>query len=272
MTPRGAAIVGMACVFPGAPDLDAYWRNVRDGVDAITEVPEGRWEHVFYDPSSDAPDRLYCRRGGFIDDYADFDALRFGVMPATAAGAEPDQLLALQVASDALADAGLDDGGLRRERTSVILGRGGYIGAGVGRLEQHVRTAQQLVECLRTLLPTLGDEQLDAVKQDFQRRLGAYGPDTAIGLVPNLAASRIANRLDLGGSAYTVDAACASSLVAVDHACRELEEGRADTVLAGGVHVAQDVSFWSVFCQLGALSRAEQIRPFDRRADSLVIG
>ena len=85
------------------------------------EVPEGRWEHVFYDPSSNARDRLYCRRGGFIDDYADFDALRFGVMPATAAGAEPDQLLALQVASDALADAGLDDGGLRRERTSVIL-------------------------------------------------------------------------------------------------------------------------------------------------------
>ncbi len=125
---------------------------------------------------------------------------------------------------------------------------------------------------LRTLVPDLSEPELAEVKREFQAKSGVYGADTAIGLVPNLTASRIANRLDLGGSAYTVDAACASALVAVDQACRELRAGDADVVIAGGVHVCHDVVFWSVFSQLGALSRSQQIRPFDRRADGLLIG
>ena len=273
MTERsGIAVVGMSCIFPGAPDLDAYWRNIEGGVDAIADVPAGRWDPLFYDPSSDAADRFYCRRGGFVDAYAIFDALGFGIMPVAAQGAEPDQLLVLQAAARALADAGYDDRAFPRERTGVVLGRGNYIGAGMTRLEQHVRTAEQLVLALRTLVPGLTDGELGAVKAEFQKKLGAYGPDTAIGLVPNLTASRITNRLDLYGPAYTVDAACASALVAVDGACRELRDGRADMMLAGGVHLSHDVAFWSVFCQLGALSRTQQIRPFDRRADGLLIG
>ncbi|MBK8726037.1 MAG: polyketide synthase [Holophagaceae bacterium] len=119
---------------------------------------------------------------------------------------------------------------------------------------------------------SLGAEKLAQIKREFQAQCGVYGPDTAIGLVPNLLASRIANRLDLQGSAYTLDAACASALVAVDHACRELADGRSDLSLAGGVHLCHDLVFWSVFCQLGALSRTQAIRPFDRRADGLLMG
>jgi acyl transferase domain-containing protein len=89
--------------------------------------------------------------------------------------------------------------------------------------------------------------------------------------VPNLAASRIANRLDLGGPAYTVDAACASSLIAVDSAISELRSGRCDVVLAGGVHHCHDVTLWSVFSQLGALSPSGEIRPFSRHADGVLI-
>ncbi|MFT7623721.1 MAG: acyl transferase domain-containing protein [Myxococcota bacterium] len=267
----------MACVFPGAPDLTTYWKNIRDGVDAITDVPADRWDPVFYDPESSAADRFYCRRGGFIGEFALFDALGFGIMPIAAQGAEPDQLMALEVAARALRDAGYDlDGGAGRklpgETTGVVIGRGNYIGAGMTRLEQHVRTAQQLVECLKTLVPGISTDQLAAVKAEFQSRLGGYGPDTAIGLVPNLTSSRIANRLDMYGPAFTVDAACASSLVAVDSACRELESGRADLMLAGGVHLSHDVAFWSVFCQLGALSRGQQIKPFDANADGILIG
>jgi 3-oxoacyl-(acyl-carrier-protein) synthase/phosphopantetheinyl transferase len=268
----GIAIVGLACVFPGAPDADTFWRNVVDGVDAITEVPEGRLDSVFYDPESSALDRVYCRRGGFVDAHASFDPLAFGIMPAAAEGAEPDQLLTLHVAAQALADAGLDSRPFPRERTNVVLGRGNYVGAGMLRLEQHVRTAQQLVEVLRSLLPWLDESSLRAVKEEFQAQLPRHGPDTAIGLVPNLTASRVANRLDLGGAAYTVDAACASALVAVDQACRDLLARRADVALAGGVHLCHEPSFWSVFCQLGALSRSEEIRPFDQTADGLLIG
>ena len=272
MTSPRSAIVGMACVFPGAPDLDTFWRNVREGYDAIGEAPPERLDPVYFDERPGAPAPLYCRRGGFVDEHAYFDPLRFGIMPAAADGAEPDQLLALRLASEALEDAGYANGREAPTQTSVILGRGGYIGAGTTRLEQHVRGAQQLAEGLRSLLPQIERSELDGIKTAFRKQLSRYGSDTAIGLVPNLAASRIANRLDLGGSAYTVDAACASSLLAVGHAHTELAMGQADLAIAGGVHLANNEAFWSVFCELGALSPSEQIRPFHRDADGLLIG
>ncbi|MEJ7735555.1 MAG: polyketide synthase, partial [Polyangiaceae bacterium] len=268
----GAAIVGMATVFPGALDVGRFWENICGGVDAVSDLPPGRLDEAYFDATSSAPDRLYCRRGGFLPSPLSFDAAAFGIMPVAAQGAEPDQLLALGAAKAALDDAGYGDRSFARDRTAVILGRGGYLTAGVARLEQRVRTSMQLVETLRALLPDLGEAQLAAVKADFQARLPPFGADTAIGLVPNLAASRIANRLDLHGAAYTVDGACASSLLAVDHACRELADGAHDLVIAGGVHLCHDPTFWSVFCQLGALSRSERIRPFHRGADGLLIG
>jgi len=272
MTGRDIVIVGMACVFPKAPGLAEYWQNMCAGVDAITEVPADRWDPLFYDPASTAADRFYARRGGFIDAYASFDAAAHGLMPVAAKGAEPDQLMALQVAVDALADAGYADRDFPRQTTGIILGRGNYPGPAIVRLGNMMRGAEQLIATLSTLLPELGPEKLMALKKGYQARCGAYGPDTAIGLVPNLVASRIANRLDLGGSAYTVDAACASTLVAVDQACRELRDGAADMMLVGGVHLCHDVAFWSVFSQLGALSRSDQIRPFHQHADGLLIG
>ena len=271
------AIVGMACLFPDAPDLDAFWQNLCTGHDSTRDVPPERWDpEVFFDAASSAPDRFYTRRGAFLDGLTGFDPSRYGIMPRAAQGAEPDQLLMLDVCARALEHAGLAALGtgrtFARDRTGVVLGRGNYIGAGMTRLEQHVRTAEQLVLSLRGLLPELDAATLQRIKAEFRARLGAYGPDTAIGLVPNLTASRVANRLDLGGGAWTVDAACASSLVALDQACRDVRTGRLDVALAGGVHLSHDVAFWSVFCQLGALSRSGVIRPFDRRADGILIG
>ncbi len=272
MTERDVAIIGMACVFPKAPDLDTFWRNIRDGVDAITEVPASRWDPRYYDPESTAPDRFYANRGGFIDEYAQFDAAAFGIMPIAASGAEPDQLIALKVATEALRDAGYEKRPFPHQNTSIILGRGNYLNAGLARLSNITHGSEQLVESLRHLLPGIGEDKLAEIKREFQARSGVYGPDTAIGLVPNLVASRIANRLDLGGSAYTVDAACASTLVAVDQACHELSDNRADMVMAGGVHLCHDPTFWSVFSQLGALSHRQEIRPFDSKADGILIG
>jgi len=269
---RSVAIVGMDCIFPGAPDLATYWHNLRQGHDAITDVPPDRWEPHYYDPSSAAVDRLYCRRGGFIGDYARFDPTAFGIMPVAAAAAEPDQLLTLKVAARALEDAGHPPSDLADRTAGIVLGRGGYLNVGITRMLQRVRGAEQLVSCLRTLVPGLAAEQLDRVKAAFADAVPEIGPATAIGLVPNLAASRVANRLDLRGPAYTVDAACASSLIAVDQACDALVSGRCDLMLAGGIHLTHDTTFWSVFCQLGAMSRNQVIRPFDERADGLLIG
>ena len=265
----------MACIFPGAPDLERFWRLVREGVDAVTEVPVGRWDPAFYDPDSDRSDKLYTHRGGFIDEHAVVDPLAWGIMPVAARGAEPDQLLALEVCGKALEDAGYGGNGPRsfdRGRTSVVLGRGNYSGVGRLRLELHTRHAEQLVRALRDLVPGVEEAALERVRATFQAAAGAPGADAAIGLVPNLTASRVANRLDLHGGAHTLDAACASALVAVDQAMMELRSGRADMVLAGGIHICQAETFWSVFCQLGAMSHAQVIRPFDRRADGLLIG
>ncbi|MDQ3761217.1 MAG: polyketide synthase dehydratase domain-containing protein [Actinomycetota bacterium] len=272
--PVKVAIVGMAAVFPGAPDLATYWSNILADVDAITDVPATRWDPSYYDPGATASrrgDRLYCRRGGFVQE-ATFDPTRFGIMPLAVPGTEPDQLLALHAATEALADAGGENRLGNRSRVGVIVGRGGYLTPGLARLDQRIRTANQLVTTLRELLPDLDEARLDAVRAAFQSRLGPERPESAIDLVPNLVASRVANRLDLAGPAYTVDAACASSLVAIDHAVRELTTGRCDVVLAGGVHHCHDITLWSVFSQLGALSPSQQIRPFHRGADGILIG
>lgn len=264
MTP--VAIVGMAVLLPGAPDLDTYWHNLSTGTDCITEAPAHRWDATHY------PRRIYCRRGGFVDRYASVDPARFGVMPSAVPGTEPDQLIALQVAAHALADAGGEHRLPPRERIGVVLGRGGYLTPAQARNDQRVRTAHQLIHTLGELLPELDAETLNRVEDAFADRLGPDHPDAAIGLVPNLAASRIANRLDLRGPAYTTDAACASSLVAVDQAVAELASGRCDVMLAGGVHHCHDITLWNVFARLGALSRSERSRPFHAAADGLLIG
>lgn len=270
------ALVGMAVLLPGAPDLGTYWQNLVTGVDAIGDVPEGRWDADYYRPDSFAgppsADHVYCRRGGFVDALAEVEVTRFGIMPSSVPGTEPDQLIALHVAASALADAGGGDRLPPRERIGVVLGRGGYLTPGLVRLDQRVRTAGQLVRTLGELLPTLAPAQLDQVREAFVSRLDPGSPESAIGLVPNLAASRVANRLDLRGPAYTVDAACASSLVAVDQAVGELASGRCDLMLAGGVHHCHDITLWSVFSQLRALSPSQRIRPFHRGADGILIG
>ena len=141
------------------------------------------------------------------------------------------------------------------------------------RIDQRVRTSHQVLSLLRRARP-----------RDHRRPLGTRSapPSTtswarpaasgAIGLVPNFAASRVANRFDFRGPAYTVDGACASSLLAVDHAVRELASGGLRTaVLAGAVHHCHVATLWSVFTQLKALGPAQAIRPFDQQADGTLM-
>ncbi|WP_199552798.1 type I polyketide synthase, partial [Streptomyces sp. N35] len=266
------AIVGMAVTLPGAGDLESYWRNLVDGADALSEVPAGRWDsEAYFDPAGGRPDAVYTRRGGFVDGIADFDPTAFGIMPGSVAGTEPDQLIALRTAAAALTDmaSALPSD---RARVGVVLGRGGYLTSGLARLDQRLRTSAQLVRTLRELLPELGEDRLGLVRDAFQEALGPEGPESVIGLVPNFAASRVANRLDLRGPSYTVDAACASSLVALDQAVTELTAGRCDVMLAGGVHHCHDITLWSVFSQLRALSPSGRIRPFHRDADGVLMG
>jgi acyl transferase domain-containing protein/acyl carrier protein len=110
------------------------------------------------------------------------------------------------------------------------------------------------------------------IRADLKGQLPPFNADSAPALIPNIIAGRIANRLDLMGPTYTVDAACASSLLAIEMAVRDLRNGDCDLALVGGAHVVTPVPVLMLFCQLNALSRSQQIRPFDRKADGTILG
>jgi acyl transferase domain-containing protein len=124
------AIIGMACEFPKAPDLQHYWQNIVSKVDAIDDPPADRGIDAFYDPQASSNDRIYCKRGGYLADLPRFNPVDFGIMPVAVDGAEPEHFIALKVAHAALCDAGFPKMPLNRERTEVILGRGTYVNRG----------------------------------------------------------------------------------------------------------------------------------------------
>jgi acyl transferase domain-containing protein len=187
-------------------------------------------------------------------------------------GTEPDHLLTLDLVQKALEDAGVFQKNTSLEKAGIIIGKGNYTGPGATRAIEIVRTGEQISSLLQELLPQVSSADIEKVKHAFQERKGRFAADTAMGLIPNLVASLVANRFDLGGVAFTVDAACASALIAVDHAVQELQRGRSDMMIAGGVHTGQNAAFWSIFAQLGAMSRQQQIKPFSKDADGLLIG
>ncbi|MGZ4307390.1 MAG: beta-ketoacyl synthase N-terminal-like domain-containing protein, partial [Solirubrobacteraceae bacterium] len=269
----GAAIIGMACLFPGAPSLDAYWHNILGKIDATSDPPPEAWDpDVYYDPEFNDTDRTYCQRGGYLGALAEFDPLAHGI-PPVAVGGEPDQWLALQVARDALADAGATElPDEIRARTATILGKGTYLNGGNAVAVQRGLVIGQTLELLRQLHPDYSPERLEELRGELQSLLPPLGPETVPGLIPNIIVGRIANRLDLMGPAYTVDAACASSLVAVQHALRDLDAGHCDLALAGGSQVWMPVATMNLFCRLGALSRRQQLRAFDKDADGTLLG
>jgi 3-oxoacyl-(acyl-carrier-protein) synthase/phosphopantetheinyl transferase/malonyl CoA-acyl carrier protein transacylase len=271
MNKTDVAVIGMSCIFPGAGDVETFWQNIINKVDSTRTVPPDRIDPVHFDKDVSGVDRFYCNRGGFIPDH-EFDPHRFGILPLAVEGMEPDHLLTLDLVHKALEDAGIFERNISLEKAGIIIGKGNYAGPGATRAIEIVRTGEQIASILKDVLPHLNDTEIKKVKHEFQSRKGRFGPDTVMGLIPNLIASLVANRLNLGGIALTLDAACASSLIAIGHAVQELHSGRCNLVIAGGVHVGQNAAFWSIFSQLGALSRAEKIKPFDKNADGLIIG
>ena len=272
---RDVAIIGMACVFPGAKNLQNYWENILHKVDAVSDPPSDWEAEYFFDEDSTTNDRTYCKRGGYLGALAAFRPLDHGIMPNSVDGTEPDHFLALQAASEALADAGYADAAklkAHKERTAVIIGRGTYVNRGNTTAIQHTVVLDSVLRVLERLHPEHTQEELKDIRKELKASLPPFHADTAPGLVPNIISGRIANRLDLMGPNYIVDAACASSLVAVDLAMQQLLGGRCDMAIAGGVHASTPGTIMAIFSQLKALSRKGQIRPFDQEADGTLLG
>ncbi|KZM71905.1 type I polyketide synthase [Nocardia terpenica] len=252
--PLDIAVIGMSCMFPGAPDLASFGATVVGGVDTITEVSPDRWDPAIYYAPDGADGTSASKWGGFLPDIP-FDALRYGIPPTALSSIEPVQLLALEAAWRSLVDAGYGERVFDRSRTSVIFG---------AESGSDLSSTISLRACLPGYLGEL-PAALDA-------QLPKLTEDSFPGMLANVIAGRIANRLGLGGANYTVDAACASSLAAVDAACRELALGTSDVVLCGGADLHNGIGDYLLFSSVHALSPTGRSRSFDDSADGIVLG
>ncbi len=252
---KGVAIVGIGGIFPDAPDLERFWDNIRTGRSAAREVPAGRWSlsaDTAFDPIPGTPDRVYSRRGCFIDGLppiAELGGLRLD--DELIAGLDPLFQLLLHAGRQAFADGVTEP--VDRSRMGVIIGNLALPSETSGLL------ARQWLG--RTFAEKLLGRTVDLPKTNPLNRY-----------VAGLPAGILAQALGLGSGGFTLDAACASSLYAIKLAVDELLSGRADAMLAGGLSRPDPLYTQMGFSQLRALSKRGVCSPFDAAGDGLVVG
>ncbi|MGW6118794.1 beta-ketoacyl synthase N-terminal-like domain-containing protein, partial [Nocardia sp. NPDC055165] len=263
------AIVGLSGLFPMAANFRDFWQNVVDAADCMSDVPATHWNlDDYYDADPTAPDKTYCRRGGFVPEMP-FSVTEFGLPPNQLEVTTVVQLLSLLVARDVLADAGaVGSDWYRPERTGVVLGVAGPTTL------SHPLAARLSTPVLKEVIRSCGLTQADAeqIAQKYADAFPSWEENSFPGLLGNVIAGRVANRLDLGGMNCTVDAACASSLSAVHVAISELVSGRADMMITGGCDTENSIFGYLCFSKVGALSRSGVIKPLDDSADGTLVG
>ena len=289
------AIVGLGCLFPRAAGPGFYWANLRNGVDCVADVPPTHWDPAdYFDPDPKKPDMTYARRGAFLSPVA-FDPMEFSIAPRDIEATDTTQLLGLVAAKQALTDAGVVFAGagrtgdvsrrvgapdnpathaprspkaVDRTRVSVILGVTGTLelviplGARLG----HPKWKRAMKEA------GVPDDLADDAAARIAESYVPWQENSFPGLLGNVVAGRIANKLDLGGTNCVVDAACASSLSAVHLAALELQTGKADVVVTGGADTFNDIFMFMCFSKTPALSPTGNAKPFDAAGDGTILG
>ncbi|BAC89885.1 type I polyketide synthase [Gloeobacter violaceus] len=233
------AIVGMGCRFPGgAENPERFWQLLRDGVDAIRDVPPERWNLAdLYDPAPGAPGKTCTRRGGFLEQVDRFDAEFFGISPPEAQRMDPQQRLVLEVAWEALEDAAIVPVALAGSRTGVFIG--------------------------------ICHSDYDTLA--FRQYSGIHMLDTT-GTSDCIAANRLSYLLDLRGPSLAIDTACSSSLAALHLACQSLWLAESTLALAGGVHLNLSPERSIGLSQGRMLATDGRCKTFDAQADGYVRG
>ncbi|WP_082022569.1 type I polyketide synthase [Mycolicibacterium setense] len=238
-TPR-FAIIGYAARFPGAQDTDGFWEVLREGRDAVSEIPADRWDvDEFFDPDPGVPGKVVTRRAGFVDDVTGFDAPFFGLSTREVRLMDPQHRLLLETAWRAVEHSGTAPTALADTNTGVFVG-----------LATH------------DYLGMASDELT-------YPEIEAY---MAIGTSNAAAAGRISYRLGLQGPSVAVDTACSSSLVAIHQACQALTLGECDLALAGGANVLLTPATMITFSSAHMLAPDGRCKTFDAAADGYVRG
>ena len=235
------AIIGMACRFPGAPDLRAFWRLIDEGRSAFAEVPADRWNaDAFFDATGETAGKMSVRWAAFVDNLDQFDPQFFGITPREALRMDPQQRLLLEVAWEAMENAGRPAEELAGSRTGVFVGIGGndYSKVFIG-------------------------------QDDYYQRIDAHmGTGNAL----SIAANRISYLFDFHGPSAAVDTACSSASLAIHFAVESLRREESDTALAGGVNLILTPETTIAFSKARMLSPEGMCRPFDARANGYVRG
>ncbi len=230
------AIIGIGCRFPGAHGPEAFWQLLREGVDAITEVPAERFNlHAFYDPDPATPGKMNTRWGGFLDQVDQFDPHFFGISPREALRMDPQQRLLLEVTWEALEDAGQAPERLTGTRTGVFIG--------------------------------ISTNDYSRIQFNDLSCIDAYA---GTGNAMSIAANRISYLFDFRGPSIAIDTACSSSLVALHLACGSLWNGESTLALAGGVNLILSPAITINFTKAGAMAPDGRCKAFDARANGYV--
>src|SRR5688500_3079838 len=267
---QAIAIVGMACRYPDARSPDELWENALAGRRAFRRIPAERLNlNDYLSSDRETPDHTYSTEGAFIEGY-EFDRTRFRVPGGTYRATDPAHWLALNVAANALEDAGFPEGeGLPCEATGVFIGNtltGEFSRANTMRLRwPYVRRVVRKVLEEDDCPPKRRVELLAQIETLYKKPFPPVGAETLAGGLSNTIAGRICNHFDLKGGGYTVDGACASSLLAVINACTSLTAGDLEVAVAGGVDLSVDPFEIVGFAKTGALA-GDAMRVYDKRA------
>ncbi|MDY6793053.1 MAG: SDR family NAD(P)-dependent oxidoreductase [Thermodesulfobacteriota bacterium] len=263
------AIIGIGCFFPKSPGVKEYWRLISRGEDGITDLPDTHWSaEEYFDTDPKKADHTYCKRGGFLSPVS-FDPAEFGIPPNSIEATDTSQLLSLMAAKMAMDDAGYGkEKAFDRDKTSVILGVTGTqelviplsSRLGFPKWRKALQQAGVPRQTTETVIDKISDSYISWQENSFP------------GLLGNVVAGRICNRLGLGGTNCVVDAACASSMSAIHLGLMELISGKSDMVITGGVDTLNDIFMYMCFSKTHILSPTGDARPFSKDADGTVLG
>ncbi|WP_052396632.1 type I polyketide synthase [Kutzneria sp. 744] len=264
------AVVGLACRFPGAADVGQYWRMILRAERQFDAIPPDRWRHeTFHDPHDRrSPHTAYTDQVAFLDDVERFATVHYNIPPRRAVAMDPQHRLFIDLARESLQDAGWERRPFDRAHTGVFIG--------LNQSDYQALAATRLHAMLLadgSLHGGQDDEALLAAVQDAAQ--GALAPLQAFslpGTLPNMAACAVSSVFDLGGPAFAVDSACSSAMVALHEAMHHLRAGTCTVALVGGVFLNLTPDALVGLCRVGAVSARGVCRPFDQRADGMVLG
>ncbi|MHA2282530.1 MAG: beta-ketoacyl synthase N-terminal-like domain-containing protein, partial [Promethearchaeota archaeon] len=269
------AIIGLGGIFPDAENVPQFWANIKNKKYSITEVPIERWDpEIFYDKDHSVPEKTYSKIGGFVKNF-EFKSIKYRIPPKMAERMDLVQKFAIKTAEEALIDAGYPTNGKQRLPIATIVGNSS--GGDAQRLSNkrilfsEIKYRINEASSQRILNQDEKENLLNFLEERIINKIPTINEDTMPGELSNIIAGRVANVFNLTGKSMTTDAACASSLAAIDTAINGLLVKDYDTVLVGGSDSSMDPQTFIKFCKIGALSE-DGSYPFDARANGFIMG